>query len=192
MTSRIALLVCFSFSLVACGAEPTYFAETIRILDGDTIEVLTEERKTVRIRLNAIDAPETKQPFSAKSKEALGGMTFRKTVRVVPTGRDRYRRTLADIYIGETRINAVMIAKGFAWHYAQYNDESELADFQRIAKDKKLGLWSLPDPVAPWGLAKATQIGKETKMTKRVPQHSDIQNACPSIITCEIVRHGPF
>ncbi|ELP34551.1 thermonuclease family protein [Rhodopirellula baltica] len=185
MIARIALLVCFSFSLVACGSEPLYFAETIRIIDGDTIEVLTEERKAVRIRLNAIDAPETKQSFSAKSTEALGQLTFRKTVRVVPTGRDRYRRALADINLGDHR-------RGLRMALRPIQRRNRTCDLSTHGEGQEDGLWSLPDLRCSLGLAKATQIGKETKMTERVTRYRDIQNACPSIITCEIVRHGPF
>lgn len=87
----------------------------------------------------------------------------RRLIALGATGRDRYRRTLADIYVGKTRINAVMIAKGFAWHYAQYNDEYELAKMHRTAKDKKIGLWSLPDPVAPWDWRKQRRSERKPK-----------------------------
>lgn len=44
--------------------------KVIRVLDGDTIEVL-QEQQSVRVRLLNIDAPEKKQPFGRWSTNQL-------------------------------------------------------------------------------------------------------------------------
>jgi endonuclease YncB( thermonuclease family) len=44
--------------------------KVIRVLDGDTIEVL-QEQQPVRVRLLNIDAPEKKQPFGRWSTNQL-------------------------------------------------------------------------------------------------------------------------
>ncbi len=43
----------------------------IHILDGDTIDILTGDKTTIRIGLNGIDAPEKGQPFGDTAKEFL-------------------------------------------------------------------------------------------------------------------------
>ena len=37
-----------------------------------------------------------------------------------------------------------------ALHYKQYNKDEELAKLEQEAKNKKIGLWSQPNPVALW------------------------------------------
>jgi micrococcal nuclease len=38
----------------------------------------------------------------------------------------------------------------FAWHYKQYSRDPELAKLEFQARSAKIGLWSEPNPVAPW------------------------------------------
>ena len=52
------------------------------IVDGDTIDVLVDERP-IRIRLAGIDTPERGQPWSLRSKQALSERVFGKAVRVI-------------------------------------------------------------------------------------------------------------
>lgn len=53
-----SLAIIFSGSLCAAQIQ----GNVIRVLDGDTLEIL-QDKKTVRVRLANIDAPEKKQPF---------------------------------------------------------------------------------------------------------------------------------
>lgn len=39
---------------------------------------------------------------------------------------------------------------GLAWHYKKYNDDEDLAQFEYTARMNKIGIWSQPNPVAPW------------------------------------------
>jgi len=61
----------------------------VAIQDGDTIDVLVN-RQPVRVRLAQIDAPEKRQAFGTRSRQALAELVFRQSVRVAETGRDRY------------------------------------------------------------------------------------------------------
>jgi len=54
----------------------------------------------VKVRLDGIDAPEKNQSFGTKSKDALAGLVFGKTVTVQSKGTDRYGRTLGVISVG--------------------------------------------------------------------------------------------
>ncbi|WP_296701733.1 thermonuclease family protein, partial [Thiocapsa sp. UBA6158] len=64
--------------------------KVVRILDGDTVEVLDARKRTHRVRLAGIDAPESKQPFGAKAKRALSSLVGGKTLTVDWHKRDRY------------------------------------------------------------------------------------------------------
>jgi endonuclease YncB( thermonuclease family) len=138
--------------------------KVIHIADGDTIDVLTADKTTIRIRLNGIDAPETGQPFGRNAKQYLSEFIGGQTVRVVTHDKDRYGRTIGDVYFEDAagpdfkpgtvlppwNINRELVKRGLAWHYKQYSDDENLAMDEIRAKELKRGLWSDARHVAPW------------------------------------------
>lgn len=68
--------------------------KVVRILDGDTLDVLQEGNKISRIRLEGIDAPEKSQPYGQRSRQMLTMLTANKWVNVKSHGSDRYSRIL--------------------------------------------------------------------------------------------------
>lgn len=143
------LILILSFLLFAVQNEK-FTAKVIGVTDGDTIVVLTDENKQVKIRLEGIDCPETKQDFGTKAKQATVDMCFQKTVRVEQSGTDIYGRMLAFVYVDDVCVNKELIKNGMAWHYKKYNKDQELAKLEIEAREKGIGLWSMKDPVAPW------------------------------------------
>ena len=137
--------------LLAFNADviETYQAKVIAISDGDTLKVL-KNNKQVTIRLEAIDAPESKQAFGTKSKNALADLVYGKVVTVKRTGEDKYGRTLAFLMVGNESVNTKMIQNGMAWHFKKYNQDIELANFEEEARKTRTGLWIDPNPVSPW------------------------------------------
>lgn len=132
-----------------------YFsARVTRIIDGDTVEVLNPDKALLKIRLDSIDAPEKKQPFSAVATEELGKMIHEREVEVLQTGVDRYKRRLAFVRCGGEIVNAEMIKRGLAWQYREYSDDMYLAMLQETAKTERVGLWSEPEPIPPWEFRK--------------------------------------
>lgn len=119
------------------------------IVDGDTFDMLIDKHR-VRIRLNGIDAPERKQDFYTRSRQTLAALCFQKKVTIIQTGHDRYRRVLAEVYVENTNLNQAMVACGMAWHFKKYSKDPVLDSLERRAREKRLGLWSQPAPVAPW------------------------------------------
>lgn len=96
----------------------------VAIVDGDTIDVLVN-RQPVRVRLAQIDAPEKRQAFGTRSRQALAELVFRQSVTVVEAGRDRYGRVIGTVYVGNVDVNAQMVRVGMAWVYRQYPPASE-------------------------------------------------------------------
>ena len=70
----------------------------ISILDGDTIEVLHNNRAE-RIRLSGIDCPEKGLAYGQKAKHAASALVFGKEVTLQTYGTDKYGRTLADMLL---------------------------------------------------------------------------------------------
>lgn len=128
----------------------TFTAKVVRVVDGDTIVVLDENKTEIKIRLDGIDAPEKMQDFSAKSKEYLSSLIFGKTITVKTRRTDRYGRILGQIFVDDKDINYEMVKSGMAWHYRFFNRDRWLADAQVDAEFTKIGLWSMDNPIPPW------------------------------------------
>ena len=81
------------------------------------------------------------------TKVALG-----ETVIIKPTGMDRYRRTLAVVILPDgLNVNQALVQHGYAWWYRRYaGGDSSLKAAEKHAKANKLGLWTEPNPIAPW------------------------------------------
>jgi micrococcal nuclease len=126
-------------------------AVVTRVIDGDTIEVRIEGN-TVDLRLIGIDTPETLHP--TESVECYGKAASRFT-RVLLEGRDvqlefdverldRYGRTLAYVWVGNTMANLTLVREGYAQvstfpPNVRYDDE--FIEAQGDARRRELGLW---------------------------------------------------
>jgi endonuclease YncB( thermonuclease family) len=92
----------FVISLQACAAEDHgssdnpksgyIYGTVVGITNGDTLKLLTETKKTVKIRLAEIDTPERRQPYGNRAKQELSALTFQKPVAVRVVDIDRYER----------------------------------------------------------------------------------------------------
>ena len=120
------------------------------IHDGDTINIVNENGKKVKIRLYGIDAPEIKQAYGEKSRHCLEDMLFNKKISYAIEDKDKYGRIVATIYADNVNVNYEMIKKGCAWSYFQYSKSlrNEFAQFK--AKYGRIGLWAQDNPQAPW------------------------------------------
>lgn len=124
--------------------------KVIRVLDGDTIDVL-QDKTPVRIRLANIDAPEKKQAFGRWSGEQLKRLVAAQYVTVTYTQRDRYGRIIGRVFTTNgTEANRYMVESGAAWVYERYNTDKALPALQRAAQAQKRGLWADSRPVPPW------------------------------------------
>ncbi|EPZ1733735.1 thermonuclease family protein, partial [Escherichia coli] len=108
--------------------------KVIRVLDGDTIEVL-QDKKPVRIRLANIDAPEKKQAFGRWSANQLKALLAAQPVTVTYTQTDRYGRIIGHVFTTNgTDASRFMVQSGAAWVYERYNVDESLPALQREAQ----------------------------------------------------------
>ena len=124
----------------------TSFADSLRVVDGDTI-VLNGEK----IRFLGIDTPELKQTcmngdekvFCGKSAKML---LIKKIGNQIPEciseGKDVYKRTLAECFINGESLSVFLVRSGYAFDFVRYSKKKYSED-QEYAKTNKLGLWSM-------------------------------------------------
>jgi len=124
----------------------------VGVTDGDTLTARcgTEPPQTLTIRLAEIDAPERGQPFSARSKQHLASLCFRKEAEVRAKTTDRYGRTVARVTCAGTDANAAMVEAGMAWAFTKYVTDPRLPELHANAMARRAGLWADPSPVSPW------------------------------------------
>jgi endonuclease YncB( thermonuclease family) len=122
----------------------------VSVADGDTITVLDETKTQIKVRLDAIDAPEIGQPFGQASKKALSEMVFGRDVVVYRKKLDRWGRTIGHVIVDGLDTNLAMLEAGMAWHYKEYDKNKRLAEAENGARAARRGLWQNSDPVPPW------------------------------------------
>ncbi|WP_082744805.1 thermonuclease family protein [Aliarcobacter cryaerophilus] len=139
----ILILSSYLFSLELIG-------KVVKVSDGDTVTILTSDKTQHKIRLNDIDAPEKKQAFGNKSKDNLAKYIAGKTVTVEYQKKDKYKRVLGTIYYNNTDINLQQVKDGYAWVYKKYSNNQTYYKAEKVARDKRVGLWIDKNPLEPW------------------------------------------
>jgi endonuclease YncB( thermonuclease family) len=195
-------LLLLALCALLLSASPV-FAQTIsgraETVDGDTL-IIDE----ARIRLNAVDAPETDQTcLNAKSspydcgimaRDRLRAKIGQATVTCISEGEDRYGRTLATCQIENENLNRWLVTEGLAIAYVQYSS-LYVADEAEARKNQR-GLWSGAF-TAPWDWRHRTP---DTPLLGIPAQKADktiignVRPATPPVAECAIKgnvnRHG--
>lgn len=148
MRKRVVLL----FLIITCLSvqAKTITGEVIKIADGDTLTILTNNKQQEKIRLIEIDAPEKHQAFGNKSRQSLAALCFKQPAVIHYEIRDRYGRILGRVFCNGIDANKDQIKNGMAWVYVKYAKDKSLFAIEKEAKDKKIGLWQDKNPIAPW------------------------------------------
>lgn len=152
-------ICCAVIMCLLASTALAWSARCVGVSDGDTITVRAEGQPKARIRLYGIDAPESKQDFGRRAKEHLSGLVFGEVVEIEDMGADRYGRTVAVVRVGAVNANEEMLKAGMAWVVTK-NCRNKICvrwrELETQAQAKRIGLWSQPEPVAPWVWRKKT------------------------------------
>ena len=135
---------------VSWGQVKTIAGKLISVSDGDTFTLLTADNTQYKIRLNGIDCPEKGQDFSKKAKNYTYHFCQGKTVVAEIVSKDKYGRSIANVSVNGISLNQSLVAEGLAWHFVKYSNDATLAQLEISARRKKINIWSLANPMAPW------------------------------------------
>jgi len=143
---------CILLLSIACTTnKDLIYGKVVRIADGDTVTLLVDGNKQLRVRLYGIDCPENKQDFSQVAKQFTSDRTAQKDVSVKVMDIDQYGRSVGIIYLPDGEIlNEELLKAGLAWHYKQYDQSDRFANLENEARKNKLGIWSMKNPLEPW------------------------------------------
>ena len=135
----------------------TSFADSLRVVDGDTI-VLNGEK----IRFSGIDTPELKQTCLQGDQEVGCGMTAKKllaekignaTIKCISEGKDTYKRTLAECFVNGESLSKFLVRSGYAFAYRKYS--TKFIKDEEFAKANKLGMGAMKFQY-PWDFRKTS------------------------------------
>lgn len=116
---------------------------SIKVVDGDTIHIAK-----IKYRLHGIDAPEIRQICQINeenyncgiaSKDFLISLIGDQPVKCEQKDLDRYKRVVAECFVGDINLNKKLVRNGWALAYRDYSKDY-IAD-EEFAKANKLGMW---------------------------------------------------
>lgn len=127
--------------------------KVVGVSDGDTVTLLSKDKKQLHVRINAIDSPEKNQPYGNAAKKYLSSLIFNKEVDIDPFKLDKYGRTVATVWLSEQDVGLEMVKAGYSWVFVKYADPKIFPEYyaaEKQAKKSRTGLWSDPSSVPPW------------------------------------------
>jgi endonuclease YncB( thermonuclease family) len=161
------LSVFLSLPLLAQAAPRTCLV--VGVTDGDTLTARCGRigsYEQVKVRIAAIDAPEKKQPYGQRSRQALSRLCHAEKAVITERDTDRYGRTVADVSCNGEDAGSRMVSEGWAWVY-DYNKIATkrgggLFKLQDSARSRHLGLWADAKPTPPWDWRKRQRESRES------------------------------
>ena len=155
VVSLIMTMLCiFALPALVLANPNEGFAIVLRIIDGDTIDVVYHE-EVERLRFYAVDAPETVHP--QRKVEPFGPEASELVKKLLPVGtvvrlefekhkRGAFCRLQAHVWVGDTLVSAELVKRGLAkvenWKY-EYKNKVLLEELQKKASDAHEGVWGL-------------------------------------------------
>lgn len=129
----------------------------LAVHDGDSYKIKSVVTEWVRIM--GIDCPEVisnhitaNQAFGVAIGDSIRALIKGKPVTMKTYGKDRYHRTLAQVFVNGRDIAEIILERGWAWYYTSGLDSATRRKYQRLrdyAKKNKYGIWSKPNPMKP-------------------------------------------
>ena len=130
--------------------------KVVRVIDGDTVDVLDSSMNVHRVRLKGIDAPERGQAFYQVAKENLDAIAINREVTISWNKVDKWNRIIGKVLLDRRDVCLEQIRAGLAWHFKKYQNEQSEEDRQlydsaeKEARSSRRGLWHDDSPTAPW------------------------------------------
>jgi endonuclease YncB( thermonuclease family) len=121
-----------------------FACKLLRVLDGDTLDLDCPGGWT-RVRLWGMDAPEQgQQPWGRQARQTLVALLQQPQVRLRVRDRDRYDRTVAQVFSPAGDVGLAMLRAGAASLRTRYVRDPVYRQAVAEARSGRLGIWSVP------------------------------------------------
>lgn len=151
--NKLRLLSLILFGLLISsegGASTIVSARVTSVVDGNTIKVLTSDKRKVKVLLYGIDSPELGQRFGNEARKYLEDKLLNRDVSMEIRGRDSFGNYLAIVTLdNRVDIRVELLKEGLAWT-AEKDGAMDLEPYRTWAQRKGRGLWQEQNPVPPW------------------------------------------
>ena len=165
--SRLAVLLLLGLAASGPASAENVTGRVVGVHDGDTLTVLTAEKRQVQVRLADIDAPELGQPFGQAAKRELSSLCFNQQAKMQARTVDRYGRAVAVVSCQGRDASRLMVQHGMAWAYRQYLKRPELLPLEDAAKGSHAGLWAQA-ATPPWEYRKQVKAAAAPERSAQV------------------------
>lgn len=147
---RKAATLALTFVTSIVFADNEIKGKVVSVIDGNTVELVTDQSESYKILLFGIDSPELGQEYGEKAQKFLQNMALDKNVNVKIQGKDRWGNRLGIVLIeGKVDPRLELLQAGLAWT-TEINPIQELESIKEKAREKGKGLWKEKDPTPPW------------------------------------------
>lgn len=127
----------------------------VNVYDGDTVDIVRQNGKKMKVRLYGIDAPEKGQNFANTAKVFLQDTVKDREFTMDIRYKDKYNRYVAVLFDDNgIALQEDLLRNGFAWVYPRFCDDVMLCVGWEAVEDEAIrtrqGLWQDKNPVSPW------------------------------------------
>lgn len=152
----IAITLLLAGTSLVQAAPEELIGHVSDVPNGDTIVVADEKNRNHKVYLLGIDAPEIKQPFGKAARDYLDRLLFARNyqVKIIIKKRTRAKNIVGTVFAADMNsdqyadINGMMVMAGYAW--ANPRTSKQYVAVEKIARNRKTGLWEQQRPIAPW------------------------------------------
>jgi endonuclease YncB( thermonuclease family) len=177
-TFPIVAIIVFIFAILSLFPAAHAVIRTVegtvdKVLDGDSLRVVTDQGTELKILLYGCDAPEKEkrnkkngaiirpgQPYSEEATQALKAKVKDKNVRIDIINID-HKQYVAIIWRKKRNINLEMVREGYAeasWELLKQPYYAKFLDAEQAAKFRKKGIWGLPKYERPCDFRRRMKI----------------------------------
>jgi micrococcal nuclease len=166
------IIISLIFALIltlATFAQQRMNGKVVNVIDGKTVVIELDTRKTITAELDFIEVPETEQQLSQTVKDHLQNMLMGKIVDFYAKGITK-TNFVGKMYLGDVDVSQQMLRDGAAWYAVSEQERQNTAEkdsyklMESQAKLEKRGVWGIANLQTPWAFraekAKIEKVGQ--------------------------------